>query len=499
MSKKKRFSDQQKQENISRHQFREFLEQYGFVTSDISPDLGEDFLVRIYDDEADTGISFYVQLKSTTNIHTHTLETGDASYSCKVKDITHWDGQVIPVIFILWDVQRKGGMWIDMKSVVNYLNRNNSKWKKNKSVNIRILKDNILSKKGLKDIRRLTADYFYPSVSKGKSLVLTANFDFSGTTEGIMKSKEFESHMKTGEEVVIDGKYIRALDFSDWFTNLYGKFDHPGSLKLGIAKSKVIYPAKLTFTSEAGSETIPYMEFTVIKRGTEEVTISNEKKNYPLKIAIAINKTEGLGSLNIGGKIFNINCTKALEILKIMRIMSYGGTFCYHSLDLEKEFYGKIPSGIIPSPFPEEISFLENICYIQKQLDIELNIPDHWRINEKEYLEAEELVSLIKTGSYKINNVNMGMKFRKSTIIEILKYTTEEEKPEEMICRFDNANMDIFKNKIVLGAGQRRIFGYWKLPKEEIAQWLNLAKDEELLEIRVEKAELEDIFEKWIK
>ena len=63
-----RLSREQKQENISRPQFREFLERHEWVTGDITPDLGEDILVRIYEDGISTGLSFYVQLKSTDDI-----------------------------------------------------------------------------------------------------------------------------------------------------------------------------------------------------------------------------------------------------------------------------------------------------------------------------------------------------------------------------------------------------------------------------------------------
>ena len=60
MSDKMRMSPQQQQENISRKQLGEFLETHGFVTGDITPDLGEDILVRIYDKGISTGLSFYV-------------------------------------------------------------------------------------------------------------------------------------------------------------------------------------------------------------------------------------------------------------------------------------------------------------------------------------------------------------------------------------------------------------------------------------------------------
>jgi hypothetical protein len=87
MTGKQRYSPQQQQENISRKQFEEFLEQHQWITNDVVPDLGEDILVRIYDKGISTGLSFYVQLKSTSNLKKHLPKSGAISYpwSCPEK------------------------------------------------------------------------------------------------------------------------------------------------------------------------------------------------------------------------------------------------------------------------------------------------------------------------------------------------------------------------------------------------------------------------------
>ncbi len=86
MSLTPRLSPQKVQENISRKQLGEFLESHEFVTVDITPDLGEDILVRIYYKGVSTGLSFYIQLKSVDSVEKHLLKSGDISYPFEVKD-----------------------------------------------------------------------------------------------------------------------------------------------------------------------------------------------------------------------------------------------------------------------------------------------------------------------------------------------------------------------------------------------------------------------------
>jgi hypothetical protein len=64
----RRSSTQLEQEQISRHQLSERLSQYRWHFSFPSPDFGEDFIVEIYNNGQNTGVTFYIQEKSVTNI-----------------------------------------------------------------------------------------------------------------------------------------------------------------------------------------------------------------------------------------------------------------------------------------------------------------------------------------------------------------------------------------------------------------------------------------------
>lgn len=63
----RRFSREQQQENRSRRQVAERLDEIGWSPSPLETDMGEDLHVRIYEGGQSTGLSFYVQLKSTAD------------------------------------------------------------------------------------------------------------------------------------------------------------------------------------------------------------------------------------------------------------------------------------------------------------------------------------------------------------------------------------------------------------------------------------------------
>ena len=161
-----RYSKQQKQEKISRNQFNQFLDQFKWITSDVYPDLGEDILVRIYDDGFSTGISFYVQLKSVEDITSHKLQSGVISYKLEVKDLVHWEFQGIPVLFVVWDVNKERGWWRWISEIIRDNDERKAGWRSQTTIKVHINTENELDENSLIRIRYQLADYFLPNISK---------------------------------------------------------------------------------------------------------------------------------------------------------------------------------------------------------------------------------------------------------------------------------------------------------------------------------------------
>src|SRR6266702_4958230 len=106
-------------ENVSEDQIREYFHRLGWDVDRFGKDYGEDLFVRIFEEGASTGKSFFVQLKGTNNIQQYALRTRVFSYSVDVVNLLQWHRNQFPVIFVLWDIEQRGGYWLHIQSYVD--------------------------------------------------------------------------------------------------------------------------------------------------------------------------------------------------------------------------------------------------------------------------------------------------------------------------------------------------------------------------------------------
>jgi hypothetical protein len=148
---KRRSTSQLEQEKKSRLQLEECLSDFGWHLSSPNPDLGEDFIVEVYHQGRNTGVAFYVQEKSVTNLEERKTKDNRLVYTLKVKDLKHWDKFSLPVVIVVWDVNLREGKWGLAKDLISSLDRNNPKWRKNKKdVQVHIPWENGTNSDGLK-------------------------------------------------------------------------------------------------------------------------------------------------------------------------------------------------------------------------------------------------------------------------------------------------------------------------------------------------------------
>lgn len=499
MNVKLRLSPQQQQENISRNQLGEFLESHGFVTGDISPDLGEDILIRIYEKGVSTGISFFVQLKSVNNIEKYTLKSGDISYPFEVKDLEHWAAQAVTVVLVIWDVNRKQGWWMWINYAIQFLQGSNPVWKQNKTTSIHVPSKNELTEAGLLEIRHLLANLYYPILSKDKELTINAKFSFPPTPEGKVKFEELKRHFAAGDEVEIDGKYIEIFDFPDWWKRLYGEIDPIGMhLKLGSVRSKTARPVQFEFISKTECERIAYVELWMVKQGQEEITLTNDQQNIPVKFSIVMNRITRQNRIGINANFSNLDGPAALQILKMQNILSDGGSIRLTLLDSGEVLNMPIPQNGFTAPEQSVVDFVEKICFIQNAMGIKINFPEDGSFTQKDFQAADEIVSVIEKG----NNQQSGMIFTvdlQKPGIAILLDGISEGSPIYFQLVTDESYVEILSQKIELGPMLQKIRGYWKMPLEDVLAWFEKAKEDDYLVVRLVEVELYEEFEKWIK
>lgn len=499
MSRKPRHSPQQRQENVSRKQFEAFLEAHEFVTGDISPDLGEDILVRIYDKGVSTGLSFYVQLKSVDSIEKHLLKSGDISYPFEVKDLEHWAAQAVTVFLVIWDVKQNQGWWIWINDAIKFLQENNPDWEQKETANVHLLSKNQLNQSGLSEIRTLLANLYYPIVSKDKELTINTRFSFPKTPEGQAKFEELKRHFAAGDEVELDGKYIELFDFPDWWKRLYGDIDPSGMhLKIMPNRSPAFRPTLFEFVSATERETIPFVELWTVKQGEEEITLTNDQQKIPVKFSIVLNKISRQNQIKINANFSSLDGVEALRILRIQKILSDGGNIKLTLLDSGEVINMPVPPDSFPAPEGSVLDFVEKICHIQNTLGIKISFPEDGSFIRKDVLAAEELISIIEKGSYQQSGMVFTVDLLKPGIAKLLE-GFDNIAPIYFRLETGESFVEILSQKIELGPMLQKIRGYWKMPLEEVRAWFEKASDNDSLVVRLVDVELYEEFEQWIK
>jgi hypothetical protein len=117
-------------ENVSEDQIREYFHRLGWDVDRFGKDYGEDLFVRIFEEGASTGKSFFVQLKGTNNIQQYALRTRVFSYSVDVVNLLQWHRNQFPVIFVLWAIEQRGGYWLHIQSYVDKRLKKDPLWLK---------------------------------------------------------------------------------------------------------------------------------------------------------------------------------------------------------------------------------------------------------------------------------------------------------------------------------------------------------------------------------
>jgi Domain of unknown function (DUF4365) len=235
---RKRLSQQKRQELRSKSQISLALEDAGWVVNRPQEDLGEDLFVSLYDTGASTGLSFLLQAKSTQDLSALalTVKPGALTYPIEVKDLEHWNDHTPPVVIVVWDVEKKVGVWRDVPSVIRHLDRTKTAWRSQKSVAVELLFENDFQVRGLAALRHRLADLALPSIHVGKKLIIQTKFIFQKTPEGKKRLTALRAAVDEGLEITISKENIAAVQMPDWWERLYGNAD-VHSLTIGKATS----------------------------------------------------------------------------------------------------------------------------------------------------------------------------------------------------------------------------------------------------------------------
>lgn len=282
--------------SVGQKQFAGHMEQsVGWQSRELSPDLGEDFIVDVYDRGVSAGLAFYAQLKSSPRLSGYKLKRDNAySYKVDVNDLLHWRDYLPPVVLVLWDTTNRCGYWTLIADVLTRLEKDVPDWEKQESVKVRVPADNQTDADGLKCLRHAIAGAMWPALREGKQMTMTLSFSFPDDEGGRAQREGLERHRTTGEAVTLNGQYLTEIVLPDWYERKFGSVEPPMSAQFTLdpTHSEEVEQLRLSLLSSQKRVLMAQtVEAKATRIGEEQLTFSNEHRPAPLFIRLTIRQS----------------------------------------------------------------------------------------------------------------------------------------------------------------------------------------------------------------
>jgi len=338
------------------------------------------------------------------------------------------------VIFLIYDSREKVGYWIWIQDFI----RNSIKinWRIQKTATVRIPLVNKLDKKSIEDIEQrvlmthdqdklLTAlrtiqnPYIgyrfiydkgvvkielygkYPGALEDHPIKIKGTFKFDQSPEGQEALKALEDAYKLGEAVKLDSRFIAGFDLSELAPELFDQFGEIEikEIEIGTANLDEGFPGRLEILDESGNtlSEIPYVEFKVVRGGTEEKTYSNEQQAIPFKIVMKLNIAEQTSSFNFRISFVGINVSEIQKYLKFLLAAKSGKWFQLTNLTNGLPIRENLPEGIITGLNDNFSSIIDDLVLIQRKTGQAIQFPEI--MTNTDYLRMKDLVRILTTGS----------------------------------------------------------------------------------------------------
>lgn len=494
-----RFTPQIKQEQKSRKQIEERLTDFGWLAT--TPlDLGEDYIVHIYMNGRATGVIFHIQAKSDTDLPKR-RQGDNLVYPLKPKDLKHWETFSLPVVLIIWDVERREGRWELLSNIISRLEKERPNWRTNKSkVRVKVPWGNALDDAGLTKLKQVIGQQVYPLIASDKSLEFEVALSFLSNSDGIEMRDAIERHLKEGEPVTIKGRVIRELHFSQWFEQWFGGYD-PDAVVLQLGPNALLrnLPARIDVISNTGeSASWPNIEFRVPQVGAEFLKLTNDQQLSPLHFNITVRNRETAlhWELSLSTKGFGHNANETRDLIRFHQAIATGGSVCLTFLS-----HSSSPLVLAIDPQPDLapnaqfVELVEKLCFIQNKLGRLLKIPDKG-LSNNDIKAIDELLGIVTYGSTKTENAKLTGEFKSEALILMLN-VYRLGKPLHLRWSCDESFVNLFGEKIQTGPMTRDITGYIEMPLPEFEEAVSRLDQEQFLDVRIRATEVIETFQLW--
>jgi hypothetical protein len=480
MLPKVRVTKEQRQGKKGQGQVDECFSDLGWEPRPLTPDLGEDFIIDIYDEGVSAGLAFYAQVKSSESLTKFLLKTGDYSYPIEVKDLNHWRDYMPPVVLIIWDTTQRQGYWVAIADAITCLDKVNPVWqnrvKKAKSkepkVNVLVPSANIVGQNTLKSLREKVATLMLPAIIEGKKLTLTLHFSFPNDSQGSAQQEALKRFLDFGEGVSIDGKFIKGIQMPDWYERKLGKpaINPEGKFVFGPRHSNQTEKFRLTLLSPEGRILqVEVIEVKAVRAGNKRLTFRNE--HMPTPFAFQMIMEGGYYSINISIHGTRTTAGEALRAYSFFDNSRRGGRLRLEVLTNSEKWgrMGRFEVAVDEKTFPEVDhnfrAMLQKLHLIECKTGVTFTLTDEG-VGKKDWQAIHEVAGIIESG-------RISAPFQKQTqtlhgaveadaglsVIKALLSDWRENKPVSLQGQTQEVEAEILGVNVPLGSQNMRLTG----------------------------------------
>lgn len=270
---------------------------------------------------------------------------------------------------------------------------------------------------------------FSPRGKDAPPVTVHSGFEFPRTEEGLKAWGELKNHFETGNLIKIEGKYIK-----DFQAKLGEKELVPENLrtpdalqksylKISTAKDVKPKPATLLIKTERTDEKLEGILFYKEQAGSQQVTISNEKQPYPLKIKLILEK-DGQVSTSFSVNVDEFKtASQAYKIIKFLNAFKYAKYFEVNFAEEDRSLRacGPFTNGLEGLEiFGEWLPLLERLNFISNSLRRPLSNPFTKDINKNVIKNTNDAYFILNKGQIPCRLGNLKISIRKENAKELL-------------------------------------------------------------------------------
>jgi len=425
-------------ENVSEGQICEYFHRLGWDVDRFGKDYGEDLFVRIFEEGASTGKSFFVQLKGTNNIQQYALRTRVFSYSVDVVNLLQWHRNQFPVIFVLWDIEQRVGYWLHIQSYVDKRLKKGPLWLKQEGKrNVHIPFDQLIPWgeddslltlinaeqplwQMLEEVNQeldaadphyrletrltstgieITAVEKYPGAAADNPINIRFTTSIpTDTEEGRDLVERINQFRALGIPVRIPLSYVKNLEIPEFITQALPEITKDGFFALGPAHNPKPLLMRFEFTNDYGEQfTLDYVYLKVSQAGTKEITFTNDEQPIPINVKVIVYSDSNAVTTYFAFKSTpDMNVHQKLMQLDMMSCLSkpYVGRF----VNLETGHSGTISRQsleLYPTPDQHALEVIRALNALQVKTGKVVCIPERdLTIEEDQIIERLRLIFL---------------------------------------------------------------------------------------------------------